>query len=460
MRPKKHLKTAGKKESPQTTENPIAGEKSGTPIPHIVGIGASAGGLEALQQFFTEMPNDNGLCFVVLMHHPPDGPSLLTGILSRHTSMSVETAEDGMPLRPNTVCVIPPSGGLVLNSGKFIRDESVQQSDPRYPIDSLFRTLATEGGNQPIAVILSGTGSDGTKGAKAIKEAGGVVVVQEPASAMHSCMPQSAIDAEVADLVLAVGLMPSKIIEIAGSSPFVTLRSNQQISPSVQLREIFAIVKARTGHDFSSYKTTTIMRRIERRMIVSQTEGLDRYLAFLDENSLEASALAQEILIGVTSFFRDAEAFKLLSRVVIPKIFSGRNPGAPVRIWHAGCATGEEVYSLAILIQEYLNKYKRATPVQIFATDIDETAITHARAGLYPDGIGVEVNKKRLQQFFSRSGNGWQVAKQLREMVVFAHHNLIRDPPSPDSTSSSVATSSFISTPTFKSGSFPCFTMC
>ena len=410
-------------------EPAIEGKEVIPPVPITVGIGASAGGLVELQRFFAAMPIDSGLCFVVNLHHPLDGPSLLTEILIHYTSMPVETVAEGIPLRPNTVYVIPPAGGLILSSGRFIIDENVQQRRRYYSIDFLFRTLATEVGKRPIAVILSGTGSDGTEGAQAIKDAGGIVVVQEPASAKFPDMPRSAINAGIADLVLPVALMPEKIVEIASRSSFVAPRDQEALLDE-ELRAIFSIVKARAGHDFSSYKKNTIMRRVARRMIVNQQEGLDSYLAFLHANPEESQALAREILIGVTSFFRDPQAFDLLAREIFPRIFSaGRDPSDPVRIWHAGCATGEEVYSMAILIQEYLQQQQLSARVQIFASDIDETAIGQARAGFYPDGIGADVDEIRLQRFFARSDDGWQVTKQLREMVVFAHHNLIMDPP-------------------------------
>jgi two-component system CheB/CheR fusion protein len=259
MCPKKRL-SSGESGLSSAAESIAEGGAVVAAVPLTVGIGASAGGLEALQQFFAEMPTDSGLCFIVIVHHPPDGPSLLTGILNRCTTMAVETAVDGMLLLPNTVCVIPPSGGLTLRSGRFTIDESARQRGLRYPIDFLFRTLAIENDKRPIAVILSGTGSDGTQGAKAIKTAGGVVVVQEPATAMHSGMPQSAIDAGAADLVLAVAEMPENIIEIAGCSSSVAFQSTQDATLNEQLRAIFAIVKARAGHDFSSYKINTILR--------------------------------------------------------------------------------------------------------------------------------------------------------------------------------------------------------
>lgn len=407
--------------------NEATGALSPTPI--TVVIGASAGGLEALEQFFSAMPSDTGLSFVVIVHHSPEGPSLLAGILSRFTKMEVVTAVEGMLLRPNMVCVIPAAGGLILSSGRFKLDERDHQGRSRHPIDLFIRTLAAEAGKKTIAVILSGTGSNGTEGVKTLKEAGGIVIVQEPDSTQYPGMPQSVIDAGREDLVLEAGLMPARIIEIIRSSSLFAPLANKADTPNGELQTIFAIVKAKTGHDFSSYKRNTIMRRIERRMAVNATGGLDSYITCLDENPEEAQALTQEILIGVTSFFRDPGAFDFLARKVIPRLLAGRDPDNPIRIWHASCSTGEEVYSMAMLIQECLDEHSLNTSVQIFATDLDETAINHARAGFYPYGIGVDVNEGRLKRFFTRSGGGWQVTKQLREMVVFAHHNLIKDPP-------------------------------
>jgi len=408
-------------------KKPSSGKDDTAPI--AVAIGASAGGLEALERFFTAMPDDSGLCFVVIMHHLSDGPSLLAGILSRYTSMAVVTAAKGMPLKPNTVYAIPPAGGLILGSGAFQSEKPARQGRSNHTIDLFFSAFAAEAGKKAIAIILSGTGSDGAEGAKGVKQADGIVIVQEPSSAQYPGMPQCVIDAGAADLVLDAALMPERIVEIARRHAVSAPRCFKDDTPDEELFTIFAIVKSRTGHDFSSYKSNTIKRRIERRMAVNGKAGLDSYVAFLEKNPEEAHALSQEILIGVTSFFRDPGAFSLLARDVIPNLFAGRHPDDPVRIWHASCSTGEEVYSMAILIQEHLNKHRLNAGVQIFATDIDETAISHARAGIYPDGIGVDVEEERLKHFFTRSNGCWQVTKQLREMVVFAHHNLIKDPP-------------------------------
>ncbi|HTP65922.1 MAG TPA: CheR family methyltransferase [Geobacteraceae bacterium] len=421
-----------KKSSSGKRGKTLADVKAGETTPQApvtVVVGASAGGLEALEQFFRAMPADPGICFVVLVHHHPDGQPLLAGILSRYTRMDVVTAAEGMALSPNTVCVIPPTYGLILHSGRFTADERAHLCRILHPVDLFFRALGAEAGMRAIAVILSGTGSDGTEGAKAVKDAGGIIVVQDPASAKHTGMPRSAIEAGVADLVLSAAQMPEKIVEIARRSSFSSPLTTPSASLDEELRTIFAIVKAGTGNDFSSYKTNTIMRRIERRMTVNATGQLESYIAFLKDNPQEVQALAREIMIGVTSFFRDPEAFDFMAREVIPALFAGRDTDDPVRIWHAGCSTGEEVYSMAILIQEFLSEHRLATRVQFFATDIDETAIGQARAGLYSDVTLADMDGERLKRFFTRSERVCQVSKQLREMIVFAHHNLIRDPP-------------------------------
>ena len=278
-------------------------------------------------------------------------------------------------------------------------------------------------------MVLSGFGLDGTAGAKAVREAGGVVIVQEPASAVNPAMPRSVLAAGAADFVLVPEEIPAMIAGIARGTCPLPSRACEATSLEEELHEIFGVVKTVTGHDFSSYKTNTVMRRIERRMAVNEVAGLRKYTALLRGNPQEARALSQDILIGVTSFFRDPEAFETLRRVVIPRLFADRDPADPVRIWHACCATGEEVYSMAFLIREYLDEQRLATRVQFFATDIDEAAIVQARAGLYADGIEAEVGEGRLRTFFTRVDERWQVVKQVREMIVFAHHSLIKNPP-------------------------------
>ncbi len=394
----------------------------------VVGLGASAGGQEALEQIFATMPTDCSLSFVVVMHLPPGAPSFLDGMLGRLTPMPVVTAEDGMPLQQDRVHVIPSGSDLFIADG-LIRLAEPEPGKTHHPIDRLFRSLAAELGSRAVAVVLSGYGMDGSEGVKAVREAGGIVIVQEPASSVSTHMPKNAIATGAVDFVLPAGEIPAKIAEIAHGQCPLSPRTCQVSSLDNELAAIFSIVKSRTGNDFSSYKQNTVIRRIERRMAVNEVGGIGKYIAFLRESPKEATALAQDILIGVTSFFRDPEAFETLRATVIPRIFAGRNADEPIRIWHACCATGEEVYSMAMLIREYLNEHRISIPVQFFATDIDETAIAQARAGLYSDDIAAEVGEERLKTFFTRMNGRWQVSKQLREMIVFAHHSVIKDPP-------------------------------
>jgi len=395
----------------------------------VVAIGASAGGHEPLEHIFTTVPADCNLCFVVVMHIPAEGPSLLADIIRRYTSMEVLTAEDGMPLRPNTVHVIPPGILLTVKKGRLSFDREESHVATPHPIDVFFTSLAADFGRHAIAVVLSGFGLDGSEGVKRIREGGGIVLVQEPATAVNPSMPQNAIATGAADMVLPAEDIPARIAQIARGECHLPQRACLSTTLDEELQELFAILKARTGHDFSSYKRNTILRRIERRMTVNESGGLRKYLTFLGENPQEAQALCQEILIGVTSFFRDLEAFELLRSEIIPRLFAGREPEDTVRIWHACCATGEEAYSVAMLILEHLEKENRQAKVQIFATDIDETAVAQARAGLYPDDIVAEVGEERLKAFFTRTDSRWQVAKRLRDMIVFAHHSIIKDPP-------------------------------
>ena len=412
--------TIKRNSSPETS----SAESKRCPI--IVGIGASAGGQDALEQLFTAMPHDCGISFVVIMHLPSKGPALLTDLLSRYTPMAVVTAEEGMPLHPDRVHVIPVGRDLTI-SGNLVR--LAEPDGTHHPIDRLFQSLAAEAKEHAVAVILSGFGTDGAEGAKMVREAGGIVMVQEPASAVNPGMPQSAIAAGVADFILPTEQMPGKITEIVRGTCILPPRTCLAATIDEELLAIFSAVKARTGHDFSSYKRNTVIRRIERRMAVNEVGGLKKYVAMLEQNPQEAHALCQDILIGVTSFFRDPDAFETIRTEVIPRLFAGRGPDDPVRIWHACCATGEEVYSMAILVREYLDKQGLSFKVQFFASDIDEAAIAQARAGLYPDDIGEDVGQERLEAFFTRFGARWQVKKSLREMVVFAHHSLIKDPP-------------------------------
>ncbi|MRR57142.1 MAG: PAS domain S-box protein [Deltaproteobacteria bacterium] len=395
----------------------------------VIGIGASSGGVDALQRFFAAMPSDSGMSFVVAMRLTPDNASLLPDVLGRCTTMKVQAAEKGMPLCPDTIYVIHSGGGSIISGDRFRSAEPLRPHEARHPIDRFFRALATEREEGAFAVILSGTGTDGIEGVRAVKGAGGVVFVQDPDSAAYADLPRGAIESGAADLVLPVQLIPGKLMEVFGRTSQRPSRKKMPAELDDQLRAIFRMVKSGTGHDFSSYKTNTVMRRLERRMSLKGVGVLGEYVALLKESPQEAKDLCREFLIGVTSFFRDPEAFERLREVVIPGLFANRDPEDPVRIWHACCATGEEAYSTAILIREYLDEHHLHCKVQIFATDIDESAIVRARAGSYHEGIEADVSEERLRKFFTVTDGRYQVIKPLREMIIFAHHNLIRDPP-------------------------------
>jgi two-component system, chemotaxis family, CheB/CheR fusion protein len=394
----------------------------------VIGIGASAGGQPALEQLFTVMPNDCNLSFVVVMHLPAEGPALLAEMLGRYTPMEVVTAEHGMPLVANRVQVIPPGSELMVQDGMILLEKRQGPIGTYHPIDRFFRSLAEDAGANAVAVLLSGSGIDGGEGVRAVREAGGIVLVQEPSSAVYPSMPANAVATGAAHFVLAAEEMPERIAEIARGTCPLSPGECHTATVEEELAAILGIVKARTGHDFSSYKQNTVMRRIERRMAVNEAAGLNKYICLLESNPQEAQALGQEILIGVTSFFRDPDAFAVLKKL-IPRLFAGRHSDDPVRIWHACCATGEEVYSMAMLIREYLDGQGLDLRVQLFATDLDEVAISQARAGIYPDDIAAEIGEQRLKSFFTRLDGRWQVSKALREMVVFAHHSLVKDPP-------------------------------
>ena len=425
---KKRVPKKGSEKGTSRESSPGA-EKTGESPCRIVAIGASTGGQEALEQIFTALPGDCGLAFVVIVHLPPYGPSFLPETLNRYTPMQVLTAEEGMSPLANTVYVLAPGAELTLEKGLFRLKEPSSQDNAFHSIDRFFSSLAADVGRRAIAILLSGFGMDGTAGIKAIKAAGGTVIVQAPDSASQPAMPRNAIATGRVDLILPMEALANQIINMAHEACALSPQACQPSSLDENLAAIFDIIKATTGQDFSSYKKNTIIRRIERRMAINDVAGMKKYIGLLETNSQETRALAQEILIGVTSFFRDPEAFETLRQEIIPRLFKDRKPDDPVRIWHTCCATGEEVYSTAILIREYLDEQKLDVKVQFFATDIDETAIAQARSGFYFDGIEAEVDEQRLQRFFTRVEGRWLIAKELREMIVFAHHNLLKDPP-------------------------------
>src|SRR5215471_17761667 len=398
----------------------------------IVGIGASAGGLEALEQFLRNVPAKSGVAIVVVQHLDPTHKGMLVELLQRSTRMRVEQAKDGVAVEPNHVYVIPPNKDMSLLHGKL---HLLPQASPRglnLPIDFFFRSLAEDQHERSIGVILSGMGSDGTLGLRAIKEKAGAAFVQSLSSAKFDSMPRSAIDAGLADVVAPVEELPGKILAYRQHAPHIT-RRDVPIEDKAQgaLEKVFVLLRAHTGNDFSLYKRSTIFRRIERRMGLHQIDNIAHYVRFLRENPREIEMLFKELLIGVTSFFRDPGAWEHLKKEVMPALLSTRSSGGVLRAWVPGCSTGEEAYSLAMVFREAMEPFKpvRNIALQIFATDLDRDAIEKARQGLYPDNIAADVSPERLRRFFVQEERGYRVGKEIREMVVFAPQNIIMDPP-------------------------------
>lgn len=400
--------------------------------PCMVGIGASAGGLEALKQFFSHLPSDTGLVFILVPHLEPTHKGMMPELLARHTKMQVVEAQDGMEVQPNCVYVIPPNADLAILHGRLQVLEPTAARGFRTPIDGFFRHLADDQKEKAIGIVLSGMGSDGTLGVRAIKEQLGMVMVQDPASAKYDAMPRSAISTGQVDYVAPVEELPARLVQYVNHVP-PPLEDGEvpEAEPSTALQKVFVALRTRTGNDFSCYKTSTMNRRIERRMGVHQFDSLARYARFVQENPQEADLLYKELLIGVTSFFRDPGLFDVLKEKAIPQLLQSRPAGGPLRIWNPGCSTGEETFSLAIVLQECLDHLKLGEnpSVQFFATDIDRGAIDKARQALFPAGIAADVLPERLERFFVQEDSGYRITKEVRDLVVFAPQNILVDPP-------------------------------
>ena len=395
----------------------------------VVGIGASAGGLEALQRFFNSMSATSNLSFVVIQHLSPDYKSLLAEILGKNTKMSVVQAEDEIEVLPNCVYLIPPKMNMIIEDGRLHLTEYVH-SGVNHPIDIFFTSLANEMKERSIAVVLSGTGTDGTNGIKAVKEQCGLVVVQEPSSAKFDGMPKSAINTGLVDFVLT----PEQIaVEILNFSNYPSVVHDDEdgrlFSSEEMLMRIYTILRKNAKIDFSHYKRNTILRRIERRMVVTHKEKLSDYIEMLEENNEEAKLLGKEILIGVTNFFRDAAYFEKLKRTAIMNILLRSEQSEEIRVWSAGCSTGEEAYSIAILFAEAMEELKMERNVKIFATDVDADAINFASRGVYNDSIVDDVSHERFVKYFNKKGDNYVVSKGIRSMIRFAPHNIFQDPP-------------------------------
>ncbi len=409
----------------------VSGEKS-TPITGfpIIGLGASAGGLEAYENFFRHITPDSGMAFILVSHLDPGHASMLTEILQRCTTLPVVEAQDQMVVKPNHVYVIPPNRELAVFHGTIQLTVPESQRGQRMPIDFFLRSLAEDQGERAIGVILSGSGSDGTLGLRAIIGAGGATFVQDPATAKYDGMPTSAIHAGLATYILPVEKIPDQLMLYAKTFFGKKIKPALPVPPPTSaLNKIMMLLRSRTGHDFSFYKQNTIRRRIERRMTVNSIEDTDTYARFLKENPQEAHLLFKELLINVTSFFRDTEAFEVLKKDILPVLFTQKPDNYIFRIWVAGCATGEETYSIAILFREFMDETRQEYRVQIYGTDIDEDSIAAARSGIYPANIGIDVTPERLKRFFSKEETGFRIKKEIREMIIFATQNVIKDPP-------------------------------
>ncbi|MBN1322901.1 MAG: PAS domain S-box protein [Methanotrichaceae archaeon] len=402
----------------------------------IVGIGASAGGLAAFEAFFSGMPTltDPGMAFVLVQHLAPDHKSILTDLIRRYTRMQVFEVEDGMTVRPNCAYIIPPNRDMAFLGGNLQLMEPSAPRGQRMPIDFFFRSLAQDLHERAICIVLSGTGRDGTQGVRAVKGEGGMVMAQSPASTEYDGMPRSAIATGQVDYELPPAEMPDQLIAYVAHA-FGKFPRPAPTAPAPKsenaLKKIFILLRAETGHDFSQYKPSTIQRRIERRMAIHQIETMDGYVKYLQQTPAEVEALFRDLLIGVTNFFRDPEAFKALEERIIPQLFASKIEDGPIRVWSPGCATGEEPYSLAILLAERQEALKRSFKVQVFATDIDSQAIATARAGIYPASIAADISEERLTRFFTAEpdGGAYRIHKGIRDMLVFSEQDVIKDPP-------------------------------
>ncbi len=419
---------------PSASAKPPGVGRPAAPFP-IVAIGASAGGLEALEQFLGNVPAGSDMAFVVIQHLDPDHKGMMPELLQRATTMPVTQARNRMKVEPGCVYVIPPKWDLSILHDCLYLLEPVAARGLRLPIDSFFRALADDRQDQAVCVILSGMGSDGALGLRAIKERGGLVAVQEPASAKFNGMPQSAIDTGLVDIVAPATELPQRIADtlhhVSRGGAGAMRQAVETLAQKSAFDKICILLRERTGNDFSLYKKSTVYRRVERRMGLHQIDGIAHYVHYLRENPQEIELLFKELLIGVTSFFRDPASWDALQTQVLPQLLAAYPAGATLRAWVAGCSTGEEAYTLAMAFREMQQKQKPAGrfALQIFATDLDPDAIAKARRAVYPANIVADVTAERLKRYFVEDGEGYRVGKEIRETVVFATQNAVMDPP-------------------------------
>jgi two-component system CheB/CheR fusion protein len=409
--------------------SPATGGMDGGQPLAIVGVGASAGGLDAFKKLLAALPSNTGMAFVLIQHLDPMHASLMANLLSSHTLMPVSQAVDGALIEPNRVYLIPPACSLAVMDGRLRLAEPSERHGARMPFDFFLRSLAEDCGDRAICIVLSGTGSDGSEGLRAIKDRGGLIICQEPSEAAFDGMPKSAIKTGKADLILPVAKMPAALMKQVRRFKEPHALSDKKTNIESRLGEILALVRTKTGHDFTLYKAGTLTRRIERRMAVAGISDIARYLEKLGRDGAELDCLAEDLLINVTQFFRDAAAFQALAEGVVPEMIATHPLETPLRIWVPGCSTGEEAYSLAITFIEAIEAAKRNLKLQVFASDIDAHSIETARAGAYGREIEAQVGLQRLARFFSREGESYRVIRELRETVVFTVQDLLSDPP-------------------------------
>lgn len=397
----------------------------------IVGMGGSTGSFEVIQEFLQQIPSDSGIAFVVVQHLDPDTKSRLPELLQRTTEMQVVRVEDGMKVQPNQVYVIPEGKEMAIFQGKLLLLEPAKPRGFRMPIDAFLQSLASDWGDKAVCIIFSGMGSDGELGAKFIKEGYGLVIVQEPATARYDSMPRSAIQSGFSDYIDSPAIIAERLLAYvkypAANGGKKGELSERQVAGAMQ--KIFLLLRSHTGHDFSLYKKNTLYRRFERRIQLHQFTDLDQYVKYLQANPNEIDTLFRELLIGVTKFFRDAEAFETMEKKIIPELLKKKKKNEPFRAWIAGCSTGEEAYSIAILLRECLEKLKLYPQIklQLYATDLDPKAIKRARTGLYFSNLVADVSPERLNRWFTQKDDQYQINQKIRETIVFAEHNLIKD---------------------------------
>ena len=397
---------------------------------YIIAIGASAGGLEPIHELFDTLPDNTNFSFVVVQHLSPDHKSLMGELLAKHTSMQIIEAAENMELKPNCVYLIPSKKVMTYANGRLKLHDKERNQVPNNAIDNFFESLANEKGKNAVGIILSGTGTDGTKGIEAIKKKGGLVVVQDPLTADFDGMPSSAIQTGCADLILPPEMMAEEIIEYLRESPYSKTLEKFTKEDEIIIQEILGHIRSVTAHDFSLYKTPTITRRLAKRMTEKAFTTLEQYQEYILQNPDEANVLAREFLINVTKFFRDPDAFDELKAKIIPSIFSSKKPQDLIKVWIVACSSGEEAYTIAMLIYEYMESIRNHDyNLKIFATDLDKEALQTASLGIYPETIAKDMSAERLARFFTREGNSYKILPVIRKMVVFAYHDITKDPP-------------------------------